>query len=321
VSGRRQPGSAFKPFVFAAALGRLEGEPAFTAATFVEDEPLAITVKDEVWSPRNYQDRYEGRVTVRRALEQSLNSATVRIALEIGLPRVIGRARTLGLTSRLAAVPAVALGAFEVSPLELARAYLPFANGGVRVDRTTAVRTVRAADGDLGVLAGPTTTQAIPPAEAYVMTSLLQGVITSGTGSAAQSLQALGAVAGKTGTTNDGRDAWFVGYTPNLLALVWVGFDSGEPHGLSGSDAALPIWTAFIRRALEAYPPPAFSTPTGITVAKIDPTNGKLASLFCPVTVRETFLTGTEPAPCDEHGVLPEPVVEWWRRFRDWLGR
>ncbi|MGH7312561.1 MAG: transpeptidase-transglycosylase, partial [Candidatus Rokuibacteriota bacterium] len=92
-------------------------------------------------------------------------------------------------------------------------------------------------------------------------------------------------------------------------------------HGLSGSDAALPIWTDFIRHALEAYPPPAFPTPAGITVVKIDATNGKLATLFCPVTVRETFLTGTEPAVCDEHGMLPEHVVEWWRRFRDWLGR
>jgi penicillin-binding protein 1B len=321
VSARRQPGSAFKPFVFAAALGRLQGEPAFTAATFVDDEPLAVTVEGEIWSPRNYQDRYEGRVTVRRALEQSLNSATVRIALEIGLDRVIRAARALGLTSRLAPVPAVALGAFEVSPLELGRAYLPFANGGVRLDRTTAVRSVRDADGGPGVLQEPTTAQAISPAEAYVMTSLLQGVIASGTGAAAQPLQAMGAVAGKTGTTNDGRDAWFVGYTPNLLALVWVGFDSGQAHGLSGSDAALLIWTAFIRQALEAYPAPAFPTPAGITTAKIDAANGKLASLFCPVTVRETFLTGTEPAPCDEHGVLPEPVVEWWRRFRDWLGR
>ncbi|MGH7312586.1 MAG: PBP1A family penicillin-binding protein, partial [Candidatus Rokuibacteriota bacterium] len=243
VFAHRQPGSAFKPFVFAAALGRLQGEPAFTLATFVEDGPLAIPVDDETWSPRNYQDRYEGRVTVRRALEQSLNSATVRIALETGLDRVIRTARALGLTSRLAPVPAVALGAFEVSPLELARAYLPFANGGLRVDRTTAVRTVRAADGNPGTLEEPGTAQAIAPAEAYVMTSLLEGVIASGTGAAARPVQALGAVAGKTGTTNDARDAWFVGYTSNLLALVWVGFDSGEAHGLSGSDAALPIWT------------------------------------------------------------------------------
>jgi penicillin-binding protein 1B len=321
VFAHRQPGSAFKPFVFTAALGRLQGEPAFTAASFVEDEPLALSIEDEIWSPRNYEDRYEGRVTVRRALEQSLNSATVRLALETGLPRVIHTARALGLKSRLIPVPAMALGAFEVSPLELARAYLPLANGGVRVDRATAVRAVRAGDGSPGSLDPAGTAQAVTAAEAYLMTSLLEGVIASGTAVSARSLRTLGPVAGKTGTTNDARDAWFVGYASNLLGLVWVGFDNGEPHGLSGSEGALPIWTDFMRQALEAYPPAAFPTPSGITIAKIDSSNGKLATLFCPVVVRETFLTGTEPPPCDEHGLMPEQVVEWWRRFRGWIGR
>jgi penicillin-binding protein 1B len=319
IFAHRQPGSAFKPFVFAAALGRLQGDPAFTAASFVEDEPITLPVDDEVWSPRNYEDRYEGRVTVRRALEQSLNSATVRIALEAGLKRVVYTARTLGIKSRLGSVPAVALGAFEVTPLELARAYLPLANGGLRVDRTIAVRAVRSADGSPGSLDDVGTAQALSPAEAYLMTSLLEGVIASGTGVAARPLRSLGAVAGKTGTTNDARDAWFVGYASNLLALVWIGFDTGEPHGLSGSDGALPIWTDFMRQALEAYPPSAFPTPPGITIAKIDSTNGKLATLFCPLVVRETFLSGTEPPSCDEHGVMPDQVLEWWRRFRDWI--
>ncbi len=321
VFARRQPGSAFKPFVYAAALGRLQEEPAFTAATFVEDEPLTVALDRETWSPRNYADRYEGRVTVRRALEQSLNAATVRIALETGLARVIRAARELGITSRLAPVPALALGAFEVNPLELARAYLPFANGGVRVDRATAVRAVHTADGTIGALDEPGTAQVITPAEAYLMTTLLEGVIASGTGGAAQPLQALGSVAGKTGTTNDGRDAWFVGYTPNLLALVWVGFDSDEVHGLSGSEGALPIWTEFMRQALDAYPTPGTPVPAGISLVKIDATNGRGATLFCPTVAREAFLVGTEPPTCGEHGAVPEQVVEWWRRFRGWLGR
>ena len=321
VFAHRQPGSAFKPFVFAAALGRLQGEPAFTAASFVDDEPLALEIDNETWSPRNYEDRYEGRVTVRRALEQSLNSATVRIALETGLPRVIHTARVLGLKSRLRPVPAMALGAFEVSPLELARAYLPLANGGVRVDRATTVRAVRAGDGSPGSLDASDTAQAVTAAEAYLMTSLLEGVIISGTAASARPVRNLGPVAGKTGTTNDARDAWFVGYASNLLALVWVGFDNGEPHGLSGSDGALPIWADFMRQALEAYPPATFPTPAGITLAKIDSTTGKVATLFCPVVVRETFLTGTEPPACDEHGLMPEQIVEWWRRFRGWIGR
>jgi penicillin-binding protein 1B len=321
VLARRQPGSAFKPIVFVAALGRSHGEPAFTLATFVDDAPLSIPLGDRSWSPRNYEDRYEGRVMVRRALEQSLNAATVRIALEIGLDRVIRTARTLGITSRLTPVPAVALGAFEVSPLELARAYLPLANGGTRIDRAMGVRAVRAADGTPATLEESRTAQAITPAEASLMTSLLEGVIASGTGAAARPLRALGAVAGKTGTTNDARDAWFVGYSPNLLALVWVGFDNGEPHGLSGSEAALPIWMDFMGQALEVYPPPVFPAPAGVSVVKIDASTGKAATLFCPVVAEETFLAGTEPVPCDEHGVVPERVRDWWRRLREWWRR
>ena len=153
------------------------------------------------------------------------------------------------------------------------------------------------------------------------MTSLLEGVMTTGTGASARALGLTSAVAGKTGTTNDGRDAWFVGYTPTLVALVWVGFDSGDVHGLTGAQAALPIWTDFMRQTLDAYPGPVFSAPAGATVTSIDPTNGKLANRYCPVTAREVFLQGTEPPPCDEHGGVTDQVIDWWRRFRDWLSR
>jgi len=321
VLARRQPGSAFKPFVFLAALRRASGEPAFTAATFVDDTPLTLDVGDKEWSPRNYEDRYEGRVTVRRALEQSLNAATVRIAQEIGLGAVIETARALGIASPLSPVPAMALGAFEVTPLELARAYLPFANGGVRAETVTSVRAVWEDDGGAVALPEPELQQAVPTAEAYLMTSLLQGVIVSGTGASARTLGVAGPVAGKTGTTNDGRDAWFVGYAPNLLALVWVGFDSGEPHGLSGAQAALPIWADFMRQALEAYPAPDFDVPPGVTRVDIDLTNGRTANRFCPVVVRETFLEGTAPPPCQEHGGMGEQIVDWWRKFFHWLRR
>jgi membrane carboxypeptidase/penicillin-binding protein len=146
-------------------------------------------------------------------------------------------------------------------------------------------------------------------------------VIASGTGSAARALGVPGAVAGKTGTTNDGRDAWFVGYSPRLLTLVWVGFDSGEPHGLTGAQAALPIWADFTKLALEAYPQPDFTVPPGIVFADIDPTTGKLAGRLCPLVVRETFLTGTEPEPCDEHRTPVDDVIDWWKRLRDWFRR
>jgi len=317
----RQPGSAFKPFVFVAALAGTFGGPAFTAATFVDDAPLELSVNGEPWSPRNYEDRYEGRVTARRALEQSLNAATVRIAMEVGLPRVITAARALGISSPLRAVPAMALGAFEVTPIELARAYLPLANGGLKIDATTGVQSVREADGTAVGLPEPGTSPALAPAEAYLLTSLLQGAMTTGTGAGARALGVTEPVAGKTGTTNEGRDAWFVGYSRGMLVLVWVGFDSGAPHGLSGAQAALPIWADFMRRAAEAYPPAeAFGVPAGVVSVAIDASNGKAANVWCPVVTQETFLTGTEPLPCDEHGVA-KSLEGWWRRFRDWLNR
>jgi penicillin-binding protein 1B len=322
VFARRQPGSAFKPFVYAAALAERGGQPAFTSASLVDDTPLTLTSGNKPWSPRNYDDRYEGRVTVRRALEQSLNAATVRVALEIGLPEVIQTAQRLGLAAELAPVPAVALGAFEVTPLELARAYLPFVNGGARLGASSTIRAVSDGDSPDVTPAREPPTPVMSPAEAYLMTSLLTGVVTSGTASSARALGVTGDVAGKTGTTNDARDAWFVGYSPGLLALVWVGFDDNAPIGLSGAQAALPIWADFMKQVAAAYGTSLFVVPAGITVAQIDPTTGKLATRYCPIVVQETFLTGTEPSLCPEHhGAVADQLTDWWRRFRDWLRR
>jgi penicillin-binding protein 1B len=317
----RQPGSAFKPFVYLAALRARDGQPALTAASIVEDAPLTLQVGRDTWSPRNYNDHYEGRVTVRRALEQSLNAATVRVAESVGMPAVIETARAMGFSGGLAAVPAAALGAFEVTPLELARSYLPLANDGVRPPGTIAVSAVRDRDGAIEPIDTAEPAAVITPAEAYLVTSLLEGVVTSGTGAAARTLGVAGDVAGKTGTTNDGRDAWFVGYAPRLLAVVWVGFDGGDAHGLSGAEAALPIWADFMRQALDAYPEPAFTVPAGIAFADIDVTNGLRANRFCPIVARETFLAGTEPEPCQEHGGVSDQLLDWWRRLREWWRR
>jgi len=318
---RRQPGSAFKPFVYLAALRSRGGPPALTAASIVEDAPLTLTVGRDTWSPRNYNDQYEGRVTVRRALEQSLNAATIRVAESVGLPAVVETARALGFAGELAPVPAAALGTFEATPLEMARSYLPFANGGVRPNGAVAVRAVRDRDGALDPVDAAEPVAVITPAEAYLVTSLLEGVIASGTGASARALGVSGAIAGKTGTTNDGRDAWFIGYAPRLLAVVWVGFDGGDAHGLSGAEAALPIWADFMRQALDAYPQPAFTVPTGIAFAEVDLTNGQLANRFCPRIARETFLIGTEPPPCQEHGGVGDQISDWWQRFREWWRR
>jgi penicillin-binding protein 1B len=321
VFARRQPGSAFKPFVYAAALAERGGTPAFTAASLIDDTPITLTVGGKPWSPRNYDDRYEGRVSVRRALERSLNAATLRIAQEIGLPAVIDTAHQLGLAADLAPVPAVALGVFEVTPLDLAHAYLPFANGGMRVGGPSTIQGIIDGDGGAVALDRDEPVTVISPAEAYLMTSLLAGVVTSGTAASARALGVTGDVAGKTGTTNDARDAWFVGYSPTLLTLVWVGFDDNTPLGLSGAEAALPIWADFMKQVAAAYGTPAFVVPPGIAFAQIDPTNGKLANRFCPVVVWETFLAGTEPPPCRDHGGVTDQIIDWWQRFRGWLRR
>ena len=318
VLARRQPGSAFKPFVYLAALTPRQEGPRFTAASLIEDAPITVVVDGKPWSPKNYDDHYQGMVTVRRALEGSLNTATVRLAQAVGLGTVVGTARALGVEGDLKPVPALALGVFETTPLDLARAYLPLANGGL-APSGGAVDTVTDDSGRAIWSAGREARQVIGAPEAFLVTSLLEGVINAGTGAAARAMGVPGAVAGKTGTTNDGRDAWFVGYSSNLLALVWVGFDDGAPAGLSGAEGALPIWSEFMRQALDVYPGGAFPEPAGVTYAKIDAGNGRRATAYCPVVVTEVFLAGTEPPPCEEHGGVTEQIGRWWDRVWDWF--
>jgi penicillin-binding protein 1B len=325
VFAERQPGSAFKPFVFAAALMPREGYAPLTLASHVDDDPITLTVGTRTWSPRNHDNVYEGRVTLRRALERSLNAATVRVAGTVGLEHVVDMAERLGVASALEPTPALALGAYEVTPLELATAYEPFANGGRAWNRAGLVRAAFDVDGFELFVPPMQALAVLTAAEAYLMTSLLQGVIERGTASSVRSSGIAADLAGKTGTSNDGRDAWFVGYSPRLLALVWVGFDDGSPHGLSAAQAAVPIWADFMKRAIDAYPVPAFEIPDGVTSAEVDITNGRRANRFCPARVREVFLVGTEPPLCEVHVSPVDRAVErardGWRRFRDWLGR
>jgi penicillin-binding protein 1B len=246
---RRQPGSAFKPFVYAAAL--TSPTTPLTPVSLVEDSPIALRVGGTVWSPRNHGGRYEGWVPVRRALADSLNAATVRVAMAVGLDEVVRTAKRLGIEAPLEPVPAIALGAFEVTPLELARAYLPFANGGWRPQPTHVIKAIEQAPARSRP-AQPTRERVLSAEAANLMTALLQDVVEGGTGSRARVAGLLGQLAGKTGTTNEGRDAWFVGYSSRLLTLVWVGFDDGTPHGLTGAEAAVPIWAEFMHRACSA---------------------------------------------------------------------
>jgi penicillin-binding protein 1B len=303
VQARRQPGSAFKPFVYLAALGQgPRGEPPnFTPASLLEDRPLTIGTGKNAWTPRNYDNRYEGTVTVRRALEQSLNAATVWMAETVGYDTIIRVAREAGFTSPMDPVPALALGSFEVTPIELASAFGALASSGDRL-RPSGIRAVVDREGgvsELHVARSP----GLRAEEAFLVTHILRGVIDRGTGASARALGVEGPVAGKTGTTNEGRDTWFVGYTPRLVALVWVGFDQRDVLRLSGAQAALPIWADFMRTALQVVPPSLPEPPPSITFRDIDAGNGKLATSWCPVVIHEAFLASTEPQDsCPDHG-------------------
>jgi penicillin-binding protein 1A len=314
-SARRQPGSAFKPFVYAAALAA-----GLTSATPVDDDP--VQVEDgggQIWTPANYGDEYMGRITLRRALMRSANAATVRVSRAVGEERVVALARRNGIVSPLRPVPAIALGSVEVTPLELVAAYAPFANGGFRV-RPRLVRRIEAADGTLLWSSEPVRTPAMDPRDAYQLTSMLRAAVDHGTGRVVRSMGVRGAVAGKTGTTNDGADVWFVGYTPTLVAGFWFGHDN--PRSLSGDASggrlAAPAWAEFYRNGWrERTPEGAWAPPGGMVMRVIDAQTGELASEWCPVTQREWFKRGTEPTiPCGEHG----PPDDEFDPDEDWLG-
>ncbi|HEY2918870.1 MAG TPA: PBP1A family penicillin-binding protein [Candidatus Binatia bacterium] len=246
---KRQPGSVFKPFVYLAALmyGGQSGVQ-YTPDSVLNDSPFTWSYDGQNWQPTNYNNEYFGAVTFRRALENSLNSATGRLAQDVGIRRVRDIAHRLGIQSSLPAVPSLALGSAEVTPLEVAVAFSTLANGGVRT-RPLAVRNVMDPTSRLLEKRDVRNEQVINPQLAYRMNELLKGVLDRGTGASARRWGFTRPAAGKTGTTNDYKDAWFVGWTPDLLAVVWVGYDGPSKIGLSGAEAALPIWTDFMKNA------------------------------------------------------------------------
>ena len=295
---KRQPGSAFKPFVYEAAL--LAG---LSPASMVDDDPVEVVSGRTVWRPANYNDNYAGQVTLRRALTLSANAATVRVSRTIGEQSVIAAARRNGIVSPIPAVPAIALGAVDVTPLELVTAYAPFANGGRKV-RPRLVTRIEAPDGTLLWSTEVATAAVIDPRDAYEITSMLRSVVDFGTGRTLRDLGVKGPVAGKTGTTNDGNDVWFVGYTPSLLAGVWFGYDTPRPiaYGASGGHFAAPAWADFYLNGWKEKPGADFPVPDGMVMRVIDPESGMLATEFCPRRQREFFKPGTEPRlPCTMH--------------------
>ena len=297
VESRRQPGSAFKPFVYIAALdtpfsGR---RPPLTAATLLDDVPDSFPTPFGMYAPRNYENSYFGRVTAARALARSLNVATVRLEFLVGLPRVTEVAHALGIQSRLREVASLALGTNEVTPLELTTAYATIANGGVMV-KPVAVRAVLDRGGNLVWTPRRESRRVIRPETAYMATTLLQGPVIYGTASAIRSEYGfMRPAAGKTGTTDDENDAWFVGYTPDLVAGVWVGCDRNRKLGLTGTQAAVPIWARFMELAHQGKPVRDFQAPPGVIDVWIDADTGYRAGADCTHVMRESFIPTTEP--------------------------
>src|SRR4051812_4346468 len=270
----RQPGSAFKPFVYAAAMAA-----GYTPSSEVDDDPIDVIQGRNVWSPANYNDEYAGRITFRKALINSANAATVRVSQAVGIPRIIDVAHRNGISSALPNVPSMALGSLEVTPLELVTAYSPFANGGFRV-KPRLVRSVETADGtQLWTQEEGQRLQVMDPRDAYQVTSMLQSVVDYGTGKVLRADGVRGLVAGKTGTTNDGTNVWFVGYTPTIVAGFWFGFDSPAPIGgdAPGGGLCPPAWGGVFPDGGGGAPNPAArDPPSGGTLGTNRPTDREL---------------------------------------------
>jgi penicillin-binding protein 1B len=318
VTSRRQPGSVFKPFVYLAAFEKMAdlGSADLTPATVIVDEPTTFADGDKPpYAPSNYQNEYDGPITLRHALAHSRNIVAIKVAEQTGYDRVAALWNRLGVGTRATPVPSIALGVFEASPLEIATAYSIFPNGGLERPLTAIMRIVENGQPKkLKPAAEPKTIAR--PETTFLVTNMLRSVLDEGTGAAARANGFTLNAAGKTGTTSDLRDAWFVGFTPELLTVVWVGFDNNQPIGLTGAQAALPMWTTFMKRALAGHGDRAFAVPDGIVFADIDRETGKLATPNCPKIVHEAFLPGTEPKEyCPLHG------GGFFGRLGQWLGR
>ena len=291
---KRQPGSIFKPFVYATALETAyHSAPPLTAVSTVLDQPTQFTFDDLEYEPKNFKEEYHGQVTMRQAITKSLNIATIKLAEKVGFDKVTELAQRLGLNEKIKPYPAMAIGSFEITPLEMVRAYTAFANGGL-LSELTATLGVYDNNANPIFIAQPKTKQVLTPQVAFMVTSLLQSVIDHGTGYGARERGFTIPAAGKTGTSHDG---WFAGYTPDLLCIVWVGFDDNRELNLSGSQSALPIWADFMKKAVSLLPlrGESFAMPEDILEVEIDPTTGLLATDHCLQREMEYFIKGTEP--------------------------
>jgi penicillin-binding protein 1B len=293
---RRQPGSAFKPFVFLAAMDE------YTPATILSNEDKTHLIEGREWRPENYSPIPESHITMRMALAKSVNRATADLTMKIGVERIIATASAFGFSTPLPSYPSISLGSAEVIPMELARAYCAFAADGL-LPHPISLKEVANEKGEILERRNLNMGNATSPEKAFLITSMLRSVTETGT---ARSLPEKGIsfpVAGKTGTTNDFKDAWFVGYTPDILALVWVGFDDGTPIKASGSSAALPIFADLMKSIPQHASGGWFQPPPGIANRTICSISGQLAvEGRCPTPVQEVFLAENVPnEPCPLH--------------------
>jgi penicillin-binding protein 1B len=312
VLARRPPGSAFKPFVYAAALNTAvePSEHVYTEASTVVDVPTTFRFANQTYSPDNFEHQFHGTVTFRQALAKSMNVAAVRVGQMVGFDQVVALAKRAGMNENIQPTPAVAIGAYEVTPLEIAKAYTVFANNGVR-ENPRLINSVLDSQGTTIFQAEPYSRRVLDPRVAFLITDMLQEVIRSGTAAGVRSMGFKLTAAGKTGTSHDG---WFAGYTSELLCVVWVGYDDYHELNVEGARSALPIWTQFMMEAAhfkQYRDVKSFEAPAGIVKATVDPSSGGVATPYCPQTYTGYFIDGTQPeTACRLHSGEAEAVAE-----------
>ncbi len=311
---KRQPGSSFKPFVYTAALATAveDGATVLTPATTVVDEPSTFAFDDKTYEPANFKNEYHGTVTLREALAHSMNIPAVKVGEMVGFDKVAEIAHAAGLNIDIKPTPAIALGAYEVTPLEIASAYTIFPGGGM-LSKPGFISSIRNQEGSRIFEATPEKVAAIDPRVAYLMVSMLQEVIRSGTAAGVRGRGFLLPAAGKTGTS---RDGWFAGFTSKIICVVWVGFDDNRDFKLEGARSALPIWTEFMKRAhqhREYRNVHEFEAPEGVLTTDVDSTSGLLATVNCPKVHSEVFIAGTQPVElCKLHGGAARTQIASW---------
>ena len=307
---KRQPGSAIKPLIYAAAL-----EKGFTPSSLWNDDPVAYRWgAHESWKPQNYGRERHGEITLRQALAYSDNVITVKLLDAIGVPYFVNHAAGLGLALRSPGDLSLALGTDEVTPNDLVSAYIPLMNGGLRAESRTIIRIYEQYR-DVWIENPPVVTPVLSPAVGFITTQMLRDVLAYGTAKSLARFSQTRPAAGKTGTTDEYRDAWFIGYTPQLITAVWAGYDKPRSlgKGFTGGAVCAPIWGRFMTTALAGRPVVDFPRPEGVDSLLIDPATGALATSGCPSTQEEFYLAGTAPTEaCPMHGgtiLTPSPVA------------